>query len=61
VTAKVIQCKTEEKRISLSIREAIADSARANDTQALAGQAEIQPVTIGDALGKAFHLENQAE
>ncbi|GAB6154793.1 bifunctional 4-hydroxy-3-methylbut-2-enyl diphosphate reductase/30S ribosomal protein S1 [Desulfosporosinus burensis] len=61
VTAKVIQCKPEEKRISLSIREAIADSAQANDTQALAGQAEIQPVTIGDALGKAFHLENQVE
>ena len=58
VTAKVIQCNPEEKRISLSIREAIADSSRANDTQALAGQAEIQPVTIGDAVGK-IRSENQ--
>lgn len=51
VTAKVIQCNPEEKRISLSIREAVTDSTRENDTEALAGQAEIQPVTIGDVLG----------
>lgn len=59
VTAKVIQCKPEEKRISLSIREAIADAKQANDTQAVAEQAEIKPVTIGDALGKVFDSENQ--
>lgn len=59
VTAKVIQCKPEEKRISLSIREAMADSTHTNDTQALAAQPEIQPVTIGDVLGNIFNSENQ--
>ncbi|KJR48922.1 4-hydroxy-3-methylbut-2-enyl diphosphate reductase [Desulfosporosinus sp. I2] len=61
VTAKVLQCKPEEKRISLSIREAMADSTQTNDTQALAEQPEIQPVTIGDVLGNIFNSENQAK
>lgn len=50
VSAKVIECKPEVKRISLSIREAIIDSTHASDAQALASQAENKPVTIGDIL-----------
>jgi len=59
VSAKVIDCKPEEKRISLSIREGIADAAKANDKQALELQSEIKPVTIGDALGKDLQTENR--
>lgn len=58
VSAKVMDCKPEEKRISLSIREGIADSSQASDKEALASQSEIKPVTIGDALGKVFQAEN---
>lgn len=59
VSAKVIECKPEEKRISLSIREGILDSERKNDAEALASQPENEPVTIGDALGKSFVTEDQ--
>lgn len=52
VAAKVIDCKPEEKRISLSIREGIVDAAKEEDQQALESQPEIKPVTIGDTLGK---------
>lgn len=52
VNAKVIECKPEEKRISLSMREMVEDAAHANDVEAMASQSEIKPVTIGDALGK---------
>ncbi len=51
VKAKVIECKPEDKRISLSIRELMADSQKAEDQQALSNQEEVQDVTIGDALG----------
>ncbi|TGE37704.1 4-hydroxy-3-methylbut-2-enyl diphosphate reductase [Desulfosporosinus fructosivorans] len=52
VCAKVIECKPEEKRISLSMREMVEDVTRANDVEAMASQPEIKPVTIGDVLGK---------
>ncbi len=52
VIAKVIECKPEAKRISLSMREMVEDASRASDVEAMASQAEIKPVTIGDALGK---------
>lgn len=54
VSAKVIECKPEEKRISLSIREAISDVDRASDVEAMASQHEIPPVTLGDLFGKLF-------
>ena len=44
ITAKVIECKPEVKRISLSIREAGRDSVQENDVQALVSQPEDQPV-----------------
>jgi len=58
VSVKVMDCKPEEKRISLSIREGIADSTKESDKEALASQAEIKPVTIGDALGNDLPSEN---
>jgi len=51
ITAKVIECKPEEKRISLSIKEAVADTQRENDRMAMESQQEAPGVTIGDALG----------
>lgn len=57
VSAKVIDCKPEEKRISLSIREGIADAAKADDQEALDSQSDIKPVTIGDAIGKELQAE----
>ncbi len=59
VSAKVMECKPEEKRISLSIREGIADSTQASDKQALASQSEIKPVTIGDAIGDVLQPESR--
>ncbi|AET66825.1 (E)-4-hydroxy-3-methyl-but-2-enyl pyrophosphate reductase [Desulfosporosinus orientis DSM 765] len=59
VTAKVMECKPEEKRISLSIREAAADSNKAIDQEALASQADIEPVTLGDAVGKDLTTASQ--
>ena len=63
VSAKVIECRPEEKRISLSIREAIADANARNDAAALAGQPETPAVTIGEALGQPAQGEqaDQAE
>jgi len=52
VSAKVLECNPETKRISLSIRELVTDAARANDVEAMASQHEIKPVTIGDLFGK---------
>ena len=52
VSAKVIECKPEDKRISLSMREMVKDAAQASNAEAMASQSEIQPVTIGDILGK---------
>lgn len=52
VSAKVIECKPETKRISLSMREMVEDAARANDAEAMASQTEIKPVTLGDLFGK---------
>lgn len=59
VSAKVIECKPEEKRISLSIREGILDTNRNKEAEALASQPENEPVTIGDALGKSFVTGDQ--
>lgn len=50
VNAKVIECKPEEKRISLSIRQASEEAASAADTEAMAQQPETPEMTIGDAL-----------
>ncbi|MBC2721661.1 bifunctional 4-hydroxy-3-methylbut-2-enyl diphosphate reductase/30S ribosomal protein S1 [Desulfosporosinus sp.] len=58
VSAKVIDCKPEEKRISLSIREAIAESTKEIDQEALASQSDIKPVTIGDAVGNDLPQES---
>ena len=54
VSAKVIECKPETQRISLSMREMVEDAARANDAEAMASQPEIKPVTLGDLFGKLF-------
>lgn len=51
VSAKVIECKPEEKRISLSIREAAAEAKAAIAQEELAAQPEIPEVTIGEAVG----------
>ncbi|TGE34324.1 bifunctional 4-hydroxy-3-methylbut-2-enyl diphosphate reductase/30S ribosomal protein S1 [Desulfosporosinus sp. Sb-LF] len=61
VSAKVIECKPEEKRISLSIRDLMLDASQADDELALASQPEIKPVTIGDILGKGILAENREE
>lgn len=50
VQAKVIECKPEEKRISLSIREAISEAQATQDEEVLAAQSDIPAVTIGDVL-----------
>ncbi|NLM20984.1 MAG: S1 RNA-binding domain-containing protein, partial [Peptococcaceae bacterium] len=51
IKAKVIECKPEEKRISLSIREMIADAQKASDQEAMANLPEDVNMTIGDAVG----------
>ncbi|MDR3543769.1 MAG: bifunctional 4-hydroxy-3-methylbut-2-enyl diphosphate reductase/30S ribosomal protein S1 [Desulfosporosinus sp.] len=48
VRAKVLDCKPEVKRISLSIREVTTDSAQADKDLAVALQSDNEPVTIGD-------------
>lgn len=50
VQAKVIECKPEEKRISLSIREAASDAQAVQDQEMLSTQTEIPSVTIGDII-----------
>ncbi|WP_434511947.1 bifunctional 4-hydroxy-3-methylbut-2-enyl diphosphate reductase/30S ribosomal protein S1 [Desulfitobacterium sp. AusDCA] len=50
VKAKVIECKPEEKRISLSIREAVSDAQTVQDKEMLSAQPEIPSVTIGDII-----------
>jgi len=59
ISAKVIECKPEEKRISLSIKEALADSQKEIDAEALAGQQEEAKVTIGDAVGEFKQSEEE--
>ncbi|MGI6119248.1 MAG: bifunctional 4-hydroxy-3-methylbut-2-enyl diphosphate reductase/30S ribosomal protein S1 [Desulfosporosinus sp.] len=54
VSAKVIDCKPEAKRISLSLREAVKDVAKASDAEAVVPQSKIEPVTIGDAMGSKW-------
>jgi 4-hydroxy-3-methylbut-2-enyl diphosphate reductase len=51
ITAKVIECKPEGKRISLSIKEVLLDSQKASDQEALDSQQESPIITIGDAVG----------
>ncbi|CAA7602032.1 4-hydroxy-3-methylbut-2-enyl diphosphate reductase [Acididesulfobacillus acetoxydans] len=50
ISAKVIEVKAGEKRISLSIREALNEAAARNNAEALAAQEDVAPVTIGEAL-----------
>ncbi|WP_407311037.1 bifunctional 4-hydroxy-3-methylbut-2-enyl diphosphate reductase/30S ribosomal protein S1 [Desulfosporosinus sp. SB140] len=59
VSAKVIECKPEAKRISLSIREGAAEANKAQDEKAIAEQPEIKSMTIGDALGEKLSAENK--
>ena len=56
ITAKVLECKPEAKRISLSIREA-SDSALENDAPAADTQSESTAVTIGDVMGDSSSEE----
>lgn len=50
VQAKVVECKPEEKRISLSIREAIAEAQAVQAQEMLSAQPNIPSVTIGDVV-----------
>ncbi|MFZ3371981.1 MAG: S1 RNA-binding domain-containing protein, partial [Desulfitobacteriaceae bacterium] len=50
VSAKVIECKPEEKRISLSIRDAVEEAVAEVAAEALAQQPETPEMTIGDAI-----------
>lgn len=58
ITAKVIENKPEEKRISLSIKEVLADSQKVIDQEALESQQSIPEFTIGDAVGDT-HQSNE--
>ncbi|MHB8124176.1 MAG: bifunctional 4-hydroxy-3-methylbut-2-enyl diphosphate reductase/30S ribosomal protein S1 [Desulfitobacteriaceae bacterium] len=53
VSAKVIECKPEEKRISLSIRQAVDEATVAADAEAIAQQPQTPEMTIGDTLNNA--------
>ncbi|UWG99038.1 bifunctional 4-hydroxy-3-methylbut-2-enyl diphosphate reductase/30S ribosomal protein S1 [Dehalobacter sp. DCM] len=50
VTAKIIDLNIEQKKISLSIREVLADANKAEAEAELESQPEIPEVTIGDAI-----------
>jgi 4-hydroxy-3-methylbut-2-enyl diphosphate reductase len=50
ITAKVIECKPEEKRISLSIRMAQEENEAAAGAEAVAQQAPTPEMTIADTL-----------
>lgn len=52
VSAKVVEVKPEEKRISLSIREAQSDAMSKENAEALAAQPAIEPVKIGDVVSE---------
>lgn len=53
ISAKVIEIKPEEKRISLSIREAQSEAQAQANAEAMAAQPEIESVKIGDVIGDA--------
>ncbi|HHV64562.1 MAG TPA: bifunctional 4-hydroxy-3-methylbut-2-enyl diphosphate reductase/30S ribosomal protein S1 [Peptococcaceae bacterium] len=61
ISAKVIECKPEEKRISLSIKELILDSLKAIDQELLANQEQTPEVTIGDAVGDIAKSNESSE
>ncbi len=50
VQAKVIECRPDDKRISLSIREAAAEAQKEEDAELLASQTETPQVTIADIV-----------
>lgn len=50
VQAKVIESKPEEKRMSLSIREATSEAQAEQDAELMAGQTVAPRVTLGDIL-----------
>lgn len=52
IRAKVIECRPEDKRISLSIKEAVNEEQIKESEQLLTEQGEIPTVTIGDAVGE---------
>lgn len=52
ITAKVVECKQDEKRISLSIREVIEEARKEEDKEVIEKQADVPEVTIGDAVGE---------
>lgn len=58
VSAKVIESKPDDKRISLSIRDAVADSQKVIEQEALDNQQETSEVTIGDVVGDINDSEN---
>ena len=49
ISAKVVSCKPEEKRISLSIREAVRDAAKADGSDQAAAVPDLQPETAGNS------------
>ncbi len=51
ITAKVIDFKPEDKKISLSIRELLTEASEASARQDLENQPEIPEVTIGEKIG----------
>ena len=61
VRVKVIECRPEERRISLSIREALTDLTQASNAEAMASQPENKSVTIGDIMGSDLLEENKGK
>lgn len=53
IEAKIIECKPEEKRISLSIRELITDKQKDETQIEMENQPEIKEVTIGESIASA--------
>jgi len=52
ITAKIIECKPEEKRISLSIREVLSDERKSEEKELIESQEEEPNVTIGDYVSE---------
>jgi 4-hydroxy-3-methylbut-2-enyl diphosphate reductase len=57
VKAKVIECRPEDKRISLSIRQAQEEAEAAADTEAMAQQSPIPEMTIEDSIEDTLKSE----
>jgi len=57
VKAKVIECRPEDKRISLSIRQAQEEAEAAADAEAIAQQSPIPEMTIEDSIEDTLKSE----